>query len=331
MNLSPSEKRLLHLLFLEGQLSRKALAEKLHLTGAAMTLASQNLLSQGLIQTMGSLPSPRAGRREENLALNPKRFTLAGLDLHAHSVYLVLLDFAGNVIEQERFLSLAEAIQALLEKAPSLPEILGVGVEIRGFSSLEKFQQEQPEIAKELASIPYPTHLLNNVESLAYLHAMQYPEDANFLLLKYGPGVGSSIFVSAHPLRGSDGSIGEIGHWFIQPGLRLEEAISFEGLLGEEMEEKEGSAMLLSHPDILKKCIASLGLALLDANYLLSLDKIILSGLLLSTESVFASLTEQIAAYDPTFDLSKVVVYPDYESINERKSGLQVFADLVLL
>jgi hypothetical protein len=38
MNFSPSEKRLMQLLYLQGPLSRKALALKLSLTGAAVTL-----------------------------------------------------------------------------------------------------------------------------------------------------------------------------------------------------------------------------------------------------------------------------------------------------
>lgn len=331
MNCSPSEKRLMQLLLLKGPLSRKALANELSLTRAAVTLSSQNLLQAGFLVEAGSLVSPHSGRREQALAIRQEGATLAGIDVHRHSALLVLLTLGGESLFSQSYPSLDEAIAALRVQSTLYPSVLGLGVTLRGFSTWEQYAKKNPNFGAHFSALPYPVHYLNNVESLAYLYELLHPEDSNFILLKYGPGVGSSVFVNAHPLKGQDGSSSEIGHGFLNEGRRIEDAISFETLLGGDYEEKEGAQELLKRPEALSRCLAALAFSLVNANYLLSLDKLILSGILLSAPSVYRALEEKIQAIDPDFDLQKITLYPDYERINEKKAALQVFADHFLI
>jgi transcriptional regulator of PTS gene len=331
MNFAPSEKRLMQLLYLEGPLSRKSLALKLSLTGAAVTLSTQSLLSENLLEEAGSLPTHRAGRREERVALHLAGATLAGVDVRKRFYYVTLTNLGGSLLESAKFASVEEAVAYLKKKAQVLPPYLGIGVTIRGFSSLASLAKEHPGLIEAFRSFSCPVHFLNNVESLAYLYQLYHPEDSNFLLLKYGPGVGSSVFVGGHPLKGQDGSSSEIGHWFIYSGHKLEDEISFETLLGGEYDEKEGAEALMKNPKALERCIDTLGFSLINANYLLSLDKIVVSGVLLSDPQVFDRLAKRLVAIDASFDTKKLVVYDQYEGLNERKGSLQVFADNFLL
>jgi transcriptional regulator of PTS gene len=222
-------------------------------------------------------------------------------------------------------------VSYLEKKESEVPPFLGIAVTIRGFSSLTKLEADHPEIVRAFQNFSCPVHFLNNVESLAYLYELYHPEDTNFLLLKYGPGVGSSVFVGGHPLKGHDGASSEIGHWFIYSGHKLEDEICFDALLGGDYEEKEGAEKLLSDPKAFARCIDTLGFSLINANYLLSLDKIVVSGVLLSNPKVCQALSDRLAEIDPSFDTSKLVIYDNYESLNERKGALQIFADNFLV
>lgn len=329
-NLAPSEKKVMTSLFLADKLSRKSLSESLGLTGAAVTLSCQDLLNENLIKENGYFSTGKAGRRERYLSLNENAYTLVGLDCRRHSFVVLLTSLNGSLLSSERFLDLAEAVAYLRKHAPLLPPYLGIGVTIRGYSTESKFFLEHPEFPSALAEFACPVHYLNNVESLASIHALLHPEEQNFLLLKYGPGVGSSIFIAGKPLKSNEGVSSEIGHWYLRPGLRFEDAISFEALLGQDYEEKEGAGALLGNPKALQECLHVIAFSLVNADYLLALDKIILSGVLLSTQGVLEQLLQQIHAIEADFDSSKLVIYKDYESINERKGSLQVFADSFL-
>jgi transcriptional regulator of PTS gene len=331
MNFSPSEKRLMQLLYLQGPLSRKALALKLSLTGAAVTLSTQSLLNDNLLEEAGSLPTHRAGRREERVALHLSGATLVGVDLRKRYFYVTLTDLGGNLLEESHFANVEETVSYLEKKESEVPPFLGIAVTIRGFSSLTKLEADHPEIVRGFQNFSCPVHFLNNVESLAYLYELYHPEDTNFLLLKYGPGVGSSVFVGGHPLKGHDGSSSEIGHWFIYSGHKLENEICFEALLGGDYEEKEGAERLLADEKAFNRCIDTLGFSLINANYLLSLNKIVVSGVLLSNPKAYQALAKRLAEIDPSFNTSKLVIYDNYESLNERKGSLQIFADNFLL
>ena len=55
-----------------GSLSRKRLAESVHLTPAAITKIVSELIGEGLVREGASLPAPGAGRREVRIALVPE-------------------------------------------------------------------------------------------------------------------------------------------------------------------------------------------------------------------------------------------------------------------
>lgn len=329
MELNQTQKKIISVLFQKGSLSHKALAKELELSNPAVTLSIKPLLTEGLIKNEGAFYQGKVGRQEEKLSINASKYSLLGLDVRKHSLFVSLTDFAGNLLTARRLLDeneLPSCIQGLSEK---YPPILGLGVTIRGFVSLSQFTEERSGLVRTINELNIPTHFLNNVECLAHIHHLYNPEDSNFLLIKYGPGLGSAIFVDGKPLKDKFGRNSEIGHTFITRDKTLENLVSFETLLGPstDYDEKEGAEVIKKNPELLEKIIVIMSPTLLNASYMLSLDKIVFAGILLSDPEIKDRLEVEMKELDKNFSTDKIIVYPEYAKIIDIKGSLQVFID----
>lgn len=320
MKLTLTQNRIIRLLFLKGSLSRKSLASALSLSKAALTFATKEMLEEGLLVSVGEKENEgKAGRREEMLQLNPGYGCLLGLDIRLHNFYFSLTDFQGAnpsflVAKTEK--EATRILESIQKKGP----IIAFSILMRGEASLEKLRERFPSFAKALAVLPCPFSIQNNVAALARIYAFYHEENQNFLLVKYGPGLGSAIYVNGNLL----GSSSELGHAYV--GNRpLEEQISFSSLLGEELEEKEGAERLLSNEALLTEAMGKLSYGLYNATELLHLEKIVLSGALLSHEFPRKLLSDGLESIDREANLPEIIHYPSYDSINEIKGSISAF------
>ena len=144
-------------------------------------------------------------------------------------------------------------------------------------------------------------------------------------MVKYGPGLGSAIYVHGEAIRRRNGMTSEIGHAYLQDGRMLENLVSFDALFDHEVEEEEGAKLLLADPEKLQKVVDYLAITFLDADQLLALDKIVFTGYLLTQEEVRRKVVEKMKSIDPKFDGEKVVSFENYEELNRKKGGLQGF------
>ncbi len=316
MNLTETQKSILRILFVEKESSRSILANTLSLTNAALTLALKPLLEEKMISEKRKENTQKVGRKELTLSLNAEYGSFLGIDIRRHHEYFYQMDFAGNILKQDD--SSRISFKDFSNECPE--HVISIGVTVRGDSSIESMQERYPKLLEDIVSLNLPYYIINNVNCLANIYAENHPEEKNFLLVKYGPGVGSSIYVNGKPL----GYSSELGHTYYQDKT-VEDTISYSAILGKDLEEKEGTKLITSNEELLNKVIHVLSFALCNANSLLSLQSIILSGELLTSEEVIRKLEKELRSIEQNFDLTKICLYEDYATFSEKKSCIGAF------
>lgn len=324
MKLADTEKKIVRILFTEGATSRKNLASILNVSKAATTQICSNLLSLGLIKESGEVTSGKVGRKELLITLNEKAFVIFGLEIKRNEVTFSITDFIGNKLYFKKFTSLDLCLSEVKKLKRNYDNILGLNVLIRGFVDEEKFASKDPSSYKKIKSLNLETYFLNNVLALGYIYHMYNYDKNNFLLIKYGPGVGSCIFVDGKPLKSKEGIISEIGHTFINDHLQLENAISFTNIVENPDDEKKGADEIFADQDKLNLVLNSLALAIVNADSLLSLENIILTGYFFSNPMALQALKMAIADIDHSFHVERLIINDKFSDINDVKSCISL-------
>ncbi|MCH3908894.1 MAG: hypothetical protein LKF58_04525 [Bacilli bacterium] len=328
MNTSPSEKRIMQALLIDGALSRKKLAEKLDLTGAALTFGSQNLLKYGYIKENGSLVRKKAGRRETDIAINGDGASLLGISCLDSGFHLSFTDLRGDCFISKTFASISEAVTYAKNAVKGVPTPLGLCVCLPSYDGYESLKKKDPEFVKEIESLELKTYYVDDVEALAYVNELYHPEEKNFLLINSSKQISSSAFVASHIVKGHDGEKSDIGNWLVRHGTMLRDELSFENLLGRDYDDvNEGFEALVKDEKALSRYLIAIAMCIVNANYLLSLDAVVLSGYLyVSHAEVVDSLRNIVKTIDPSFKTERIVPFDDFAEVDDKKASLQVFA-----
>lgn len=313
--LTETQKTIIRILFIEKESSRSLLAKKLSFSNAALTLTMKPLLRNKIVLE-DKYSNHQVGRKELIVRLNPEFGYFLGVDIRIHHIYYSLMDLTGNLVDfsSDKEKTLNEFCKNRIDK------ILAIGVSVRGQITKDNLIERFPELHKDLEKIDKPKYLFESVESLAEVYSLNHRDDKNFLLVKYGPGIGSSIYVFGKLLT----TLSEIGHIFYNE-KRLEDVISYNSILGKEIEEAEANKIIYNDENKVAYILHIIAEALLNCDSLLSLQKIVLSGFLLSKEEIKEKLVKEIKLLDDKFDSDKLCVYPDYEETNNKKSSICAF------
>ena len=316
MELTKTQKTIIRILLAEKSSNRSLLAEKLSLTNAALTLALKPLLSEGMIIEKRDLSVQKVGRKALSIELNPDYGSFLSIDIKKSHSYFYEMDFSGNLKDKkdDRDLAFSEFLKSRKNF------ILGIGLVVRGDASFSYVKKKHPDLINELDDSSIPYFVFNNVDCLADIYFLENHGYKNFLLLKYGPGVGSSLYVNGKPL----GAASELGHTYYN-GKKVESLISYASLLGKEMDEKEATNIIEKDEGKLNAILKALSFVICNADALLSFQKIILSGELLSLTEIEGELKEKILSLNPDFDVNKISDYPNYKEKNEIKGALGAF------
>ncbi|MBO4541046.1 MAG: ROK family transcriptional regulator [Bacilli bacterium] len=319
MKLTITQNRIISLLFRSGSLSRKELAAELSLSKAALTFATRPMMEEGILLPAGEKEEKKVGRREEMLRLNSDYGSFLGIDIRRHNFYFSLTDFAGKAIAFDVAKSEKEATRTL-ENIQKEHHVLAISVLMRQKANPEVLALRYPLFHGALAQTNRPWIVENNVQALARIYAFYHEENRNFLLIKYGPGLGSAIYVNGDLL----GSYSELGHAYVGD-KPLEEQISFSALLGEDAEEIDGAKAILQNDSHLSFLIEKLSFGLYNAIQLLHLEKIVLSGVLLSERKAKEMLWKRLGRFESDAALPELVHYPSYSETNEIKGSIRAF------
>lgn len=321
MNFNKSQNKIIRLLLRKGSASKKELSFALSLTAPALSIFTKPMIEEGLIVSTGKKGNGKAGRKEELLSLNPDYGYFLGCDFKARYAIVSKMDLSGKLLYESRYYDIEEAYKYIKSEIEA-KKPLGIA-----FIHRKRELRLDARDLKARVSNLYEGSCssANNVETLGRIYHFYHEDEPNFLLIKYGPGLGSCIYVNNAPIVRKNGTQSEIGHAFLMDGTTLEERVSFSTLLGKDIEEKEGAPLIYQDKEVLSKVIESISLALIDADALLALDKIIFAGILLSKEDVKEMVKTQTLAYNHYFPTDKISVYPDYERINASKACLEAF------
>jgi glucokinase-like ROK family protein len=216
------------------------MARQLGLTRSAVTTITQDLLENKYIRETESGPAT-GGRRAILLEMNPDRGKVAGIDMGATHLNLVVTDFSARVLHEvetpidvqcgpgECLRIIDLCLRDTLKQTNScLEEVLAIGVGVPGPVVSDAGMVSAPPIMPGWDNYPIREHLeqywnrpvsLNNDAELGALGEWAYGAgrcEKNLAYIKVGTGVGAGLLLDGRIYRGATGSAGEIGHMTIQ-------------------------------------------------------------------------------------------------------------------
>lgn len=233
---------ILRLISGEGPISKKDIAARLSLTPAAVTQICGEFMESGLLleRGIGNEEVIRAGRKKILIDINPVYSFIYGINIDPEKTEIALCDLKGEAVgittvktvrevEPEAFLADIAAVCGQLreETKISSEKIAGAGVGITGIVDRERTKSiraygiwEKPvEIGRLLEEqLHIPVKVENNVNAFAAAELLfgRGRRHDNLLLVKWGPGVGSSVIIDSRIYEGRHGKAAELGHFIVE-------------------------------------------------------------------------------------------------------------------
>ena len=213
-----------------GPVSRTALASRLGVSPATVTLLTRELLAEGLLETAGKEAGSSRGRPAELLQVVPGAGVALGVKVAASRVTGVLVDLRGETLstfESPFDAAVAEPVRALAELLRPHVEaaggrLIGVGLGVPGV--VDTGSGDVTAATLRWADVPVgaglaellqlPVVVDNDVHTLAIAeHLYGRAQDAqDDLIVTVGRGIGLAITVAGRLHRGARGGAGEFGH-----------------------------------------------------------------------------------------------------------------------
>lgn len=216
-------------------ISRVELSRQLALTRAAVSAIVNDLITGGLVvEVEGKYP---AGRKPIVLEVNANHGYVAGVDIGATHITILLANYAAHVVgEIECPINISSGPQEVLNKADELLRTLlkNHGMDMKNLSAVglgvpgpvvagAGIVSEPPimpgwdkfpihDFVKSLWNVPVS---VSNDAELGAIGEWAYGAgrgERNLAYIKVGRGIGAGLIVEGMIYHGSNGSAGEIGH-----------------------------------------------------------------------------------------------------------------------
>ena len=224
----------------KGSLPRKDIAKLSGLTPAAVTILTNEMISQNILIEKGfASENNKVGRKKVLIDINKEHKFIVGINIERETTSVGISDLNLNIVQEieiitrndispEKFLSkLANEVMGMLWNLNiKKDDILGVGIGVIGdVNSFEGISNkaygiwEKKVFIKDILQekLEIPVVIENNVRALALaeIGSKEHSSIKNFLFIKYGPGLGSAIVINKKIYYGSHNNAGEIGHMVI--------------------------------------------------------------------------------------------------------------------
>lgn len=319
---------ILYLLNTNKDMSRKDIADALHLTPAAVTKLCNQLINDGFIEEKGeeTNDTARAGRKKIPLSLKLYDYYALCINAELDKITVSVAGLDGKIYESESFCDiqnvdrLLSISQKLFDKtARDKNKFLCTSICVIG--SVEKgataLWNNKYVIKKLEEKIGLPVVIDNNVRAFAvaeliYGHRIY---DESVLFLKWGPGIGSAIAANGELLSGSDTGIAEIGHYIINRNGKkcrcnrygcLETEVSSMAITQELGGKFTFDEIIKSKADdicnLIDHKIDLVSIALTNTATILNACKIILFGTAFENKSIADKLSRQCRRYNSNFN-----------------------------
>lgn len=222
--------------FTAGGISRVELAHRMALSRAAVTSIVNDLLETEIVREAESR-SVNSGRPPIILEINPNNDCVAGVDMGATHISIVVANYAANfILEKEIPFNIALGpkpclsqandllLDVLSEASISLEQVKAIGVGVPGPIASDAGMVVAPPIMPGWDRFPIRATLekmwgcpvsLNNDAELGALGEWAYGAGRgvrNLAYIKVGTGIGAGLLLDGQIYHGATGSAGEIGH-----------------------------------------------------------------------------------------------------------------------
>lgn len=233
---------ILHLLQVNGMMSRKDLAEQMGLSGASLTINVNQLIKEGILnETNEVVESTSVGRKKQLVTINYDHYYFVGVTIDSNSLQVCLGTMKLEVLQSEVIEMqimdtktivdyITNTINSLIERqqiAKSL--VYGIGLSLIGIvdqntrTSIKSWgiMEKNANIAEQLEQRTHlNVYVENNVRALALASLyLNYPTKLNsFIFARFGYGIGSAIYLDGKFYEGHTLKAGELGHVYVQSG-----------------------------------------------------------------------------------------------------------------
>lgn len=349
-----------------GPTSRKDIAEKTGLTAASVTQITTQLIADNILYELGSVAENTglAGRKKVLLDLNPKYAYVLSVNIESEITTIAICDIKGNILSGEKDVFLLQFntkekshspenfLDDIADKCNKLIDLLSkeekqllkcVSVGIPGIVDKENglavhaygiWDEEVAVKAVLEKNIKgnIPVMLENNVNAFATAEVLlgYGREYDSLLLIKWGPGVGSTIVIDGKVYEGRHGKTAELGHLIVKPGGK-KCSCGRRGCLETIISHKALSQLLDFDPDYLSDAIASAPLSvqenfgsyidnfatsIINTCTIIAPNRIILSGYLFHDVKIRNMVVNACKKYDKSYNSNRIRYTKLYEKEN---------------
>jgi predicted NBD/HSP70 family sugar kinase len=336
-----------------GSCSRKVLAEELSVTRANVTRIVSELLAEGYLYECGETSTGEVGRKEVVLKVKSDAGYALGIDISRSGAAVSVAGLDSKTVfyeelyyealDETAFSKILLCASAQFEKYKD-KNLLGIGVLVQGYIEND-ICKSMPigDIKRRIEDhLGRECLLMNNVKAMALTERYLCGGEKNFILVKYGPGVGCAIVIDGAILEGA----GELGHIALDSldgkkcpvcGKRncLESRVGY----GAVIEAASGEAPAhITYEELIKASRldkgAALSLALSELSravafsaQLIAPDEILLAGDVFTDEKLLGEFKENLARFGGGGFVARPIT--DYSQKRKKAACIAVFDALV--
>lgn len=214
--------------------SRAELAKRTSLSRGAISLITEELISEGILVESEKVYT-EVGRRPVIIKLNATRFYSLGVSIARDRTMVGLIDFDGTVAYAKKIADFEDAQASLnviaaeinhiiAERNISFDKLLGIGISAPGPLSVQDGKILEPPNLEKWHNFPIceylqqmtnlPVYLENNSSALAmaekhYGHGEKF---SSMMVMIADTGIGAGIILNQELFRGDGGFGSEVGH-----------------------------------------------------------------------------------------------------------------------
>ena len=337
-----------------GPVSRIDIAKATGLTAASVTQITTALISEGILHETGirSESSGPAGRKKVLIGINAESAYVISVNIEIETTTIAICDLLGEVltagskrlfralptessVSPEDFLSkisdcCRELLLALSKQKQKKIKCVSIGipglVDSTAGISLHAYGiwDEPVNIAAFFEdALGYPVLLENNVDAFAtaeILFGLGRSQD-NLLVIKWGPGVGSTIVIDKKVYQGRHGKTAELGHFIVEKEGRkcscgrngcLETVVSQKALqaIMEFQPDSFGEAYENASAPVKRKIDSHIDLfarSIVNTCTIIAPNRIVLSGILFKSPLIRNMLIDYCKKYDPSYGENRIL------------------------
>ncbi len=348
-----------------GPVSRIDIAEETGLTAASVTQITTALISEKLLCEIGvsSEPKTSAGRKKVLLGINAEAAYVLSINIESETTTIAICNLLGQVLSvashrlyatlptnnkksPARFLKkLSDTCVSLLLRLSKQKQkrIKCVSVGVPGLVDKEAgvsihaygIWNEPVDIRGYFENaLGYPVLVNNNVDAIAtaeILFGYGRTQDS-LLMIKWGPGVGSTIVIDKKVYEGRHGKTAELGHFIVEKNGRkcscgrngcLETVVSQKALLSIMPFEsgKFGDAYESATVTTRRKIDSAIDLfarSIVNTCTIIAPNRIVLAGSLFNSPVIRSKLIKCCKKYDPAYNEGRIL----YTTLSDKESYL---------